>query len=146
MTAIPDLQSFVYRHVAAFGFDPSLPGQIDAVAVGWLGSTVPRSGQLTSAQLAVLERVVADRHVDTGELGYHTCEICLAEVSGGTEQHSRVATIHEGRGDAVLCHGATYYVMPSMILHYVREHEYLPPDEFLFALDQVNRGLRQGSP
>lgn len=33
--------------------------------------------------------------------------------------------------------GATIYVAPTMILHYIAEHHYLPPDEFIKALKVV---------
>jgi len=54
-----------------------------------------------------------------GELGYHRCEICRS--------------IHD-HGEVWIEVGATRYVLPRMILHYVDAHSYLPPPQFVSDL------------
>jgi hypothetical protein len=43
--------------------------------------------------------------------------------------------IRVGNGEVQLAgEGDTVYVAPTMILHYIIEHHYLPPEEFIDAL------------
>ncbi|WP_444843366.1 DUF7919 family protein [Enhygromyxa salina] len=39
-----------------------------------------------------------------------------------------------GSGQIRVLHGATWYASPNLIVHYVAEHEYRPPDVFLDAV------------
>ena len=51
--------------------------------------------------------------------GYHTCELC------GKFEHG---------GNCGVPAGQVLYVAPAMISHYVEEHEYLPPQQFIDAV------------
>lgn len=50
-------------------------------------------------------------------MGFHVCEYCQDETSSG---HVRVS-FSSGRT----------WEMPDMILHYVADHDFRPPDEFM---------------
>ena len=53
-------------------------------------------------------------------MGFHICEYCTGE-------HAETSS-----GDVILkfANGNTY-MMPDMILHYVADHGYLPPEQFV---------------
>jgi hypothetical protein len=51
--------------------------------------------------------------------GYHTCEFCKNAHATGS-----LGVLHEGK----------LYCAPTMIVHYVEQHHYLPPDEFIAAV------------
>lgn len=50
-------------------------------------------------------------------MGFHVCEYCHNEHSSGD------VTLAFANGHS--------WVMPDMILHYVADHDYLPPDDFI---------------
>jgi hypothetical protein len=52
-------------------------------------------------------------------MGFHTCELC--------EEFSSY-------GNVGLPAGELLYVFPEMLAHYVEKHQYLPPEEFIAAL------------
>src|SRR5262252_3924445 len=49
-------------------------------------------------------------------MGYHTCELCGRE---------------RGNGEIRVLGTERFYAAPVLILHYVTQHEYRPPDEFI---------------
>ncbi|PHS00955.1 MAG: hypothetical protein COA78_23230 [Blastopirellula sp.] len=117
-----DLQEESWWHHPESAYDPSLPKEFDAVMIGWLGNKVESIGVISDADLQHLEDLCETRYIDQALLGYHTCEICNK---------------YDDRGEVLLIHEDKYFVVPHMIIHYVKDHKYLPPDEFLSALDQI---------
>ena len=57
-------------------------------------------------------------------LGYHDCEICL-DLG---KKHSDLRNVFIPAKNGVV------YLAPGMIVHYIREHDYLPPDDFINAV------------
>ncbi len=60
--------------------------------------------------------------------GYHTCEFCQQAHATGS-----LGVLFEGK----------LYHAPTMIIHYVEHHQYVPPDEFIEA---VMSGPLPGTP
>jgi hypothetical protein len=52
-------------------------------------------------------------------MGGHTCEFC-----GRAYGHANLAVASE----------SVLYIAPELVLHYVRAHSYLPPEEFVQAV------------
>ena len=50
-------------------------------------------------------------------MGFHVCEYCKDEISSGD------VTLDYGNGNV--------FQVPDMILHYIADHQYLPPEEFI---------------
>ena len=125
MTRYPDLSPYAYGESAAR--DPSI------LNVGWLGRGAPfERGDVPPALVSTLARLCADPVQRTR--GFHPCELCRSPTVG-------VRFLHDGReivlGSAeirVAGSGGIIYAAPNLILHYVTEHRYLPPREFLDAL------------
>lgn len=62
-------------------------------------------------------------------MGFHICEYCRNE---------REEFIETSSGDVQLVfHNGHFYQMPDMLVHYIRDHSYRPPQEFI---DDVMRG------
>lgn len=56
-------------------------------------------------------------------MGFHTCQFC--EAAG--EEHPRTSS-----GDVRMTFtNGHQYVMPDMIVHYVEDHMYAPPEQFV---------------
>lgn len=95
-------------------------------AVGWLHPDHPYSnGDVSPEFLSCLRRFVAKWQSSAIALGFpfagglHECEFC---------QKARAA------GNFGVPCGASLFVAPEMVLHYIEEHGYRPPDEFIAAL------------
>src|SRR6187402_1172267 len=105
------------------------------LAVGWLHPDHPYTqGIVSPGFLARLDAFLERSLESLGTLGwgatggYHTCEFC--EKAWGT---GIVGVLGEGK----------LYCVPKMIAHYVVDHDYAPPAEFVAA---VLSGPLPGSP
>ena len=95
-------------------------------AIGWLSSDqpYPKSG-VPPAFVARLRQFVRLASQSAATLsfpafgGFHTCELC--------EQ------VHDCQNLGVPA-GPLLYIAPAMIGHYVEQHEYCPPAEFVAAV------------
>jgi hypothetical protein len=85
-------------------------------SIGWLGAETPRTGDVPPDVLEALEHYTRFNRVADFFLGQHTCEICHTATS-----NEELWIVWKG----------VRYVVPVMVLHYIREHHYRPPDEFL---------------
>ncbi|MEV8517461.1 hypothetical protein [Dactylosporangium sp. NPDC051484] len=110
----PDLSPYVYRELP-------MPMR----CVGWLGPQLGIQGggsrRLDDPGRARLR--AASWNLVSISLGWHECEFCPAPAR------------FQGNGEyRYYCRGGAIYSAPMMILHYVGEHEYRPPAEFLADL------------
>lgn len=113
---VPDLARVEFRHQPQFAFDPSLPSDLKAIAIGWLGDQVETTGHVAEETMAAIRWAYDNRSIDEGTLGFHTCGICGDYFD---------------RGEFLIQVGEKNYLMPKMILHYIEAHAYCPPAEFL---------------
>lgn len=71
--------------------------------------------------------------------GHHTCEFCgLGEVHAryeGAQKSLGWAEIWIPRLDG---NQNTFYAAPTLIVHYIANHDYCPPKEFLDAVEALN--------
>lgn len=117
------------------------PGSGPMLNVGWLGTELEfRRGETDPEIVEILASLVGEaKHLTRG---YHRCEFCDAPPSGGRARlglHQQVPT-RDGSvvlGSAeihVTGEDGTVYSAPNMIIHYIIEHGYRPPDEFQQAV------------
>lgn len=99
-------------------------------AVGWLAKGKPfPKGPAPEEFVEVLQGFVALGFECTKALrwpiimGVHTCELCRR---------------FDAHGEIGVPDGDQLWVAPRMILHYVMTHSYLPPQEFLTALQRCS--------
>jgi hypothetical protein len=68
----------------------------------------------------------------------HRCEICGASPGvvevGGKKKYLGASEIWIPAGRDV------YYAAPSLVIHYIEEHQYLPPAEFIDAISSLDLG------
>lgn len=115
-----------------YDFPTGLPGTRN---IGWLGPGFPcPTGEVSSC---VLDRL--DTFAQTPAFltrGFHCCHLCQgpSPMCGNGE-----LWLHSA--------GGLIYVAPQMLPHYIREHRYLPPAEFLAIFDApvVAVGEKQAS-
>jgi len=134
-----------------YGVYGSVPEPVTVQTVGWLGDRVPTTGELPAECIERLfDAYEAGMFEPWGGLGPHICEVCLRE-NGVTDYdgvielsllqrlvspavHSRGRTIQVyGHGHHFVRLGNRVFVCPVLILHYILDHGYRPPTDFLDA-------------
>src|ERR1051326_4486028 len=91
-------------------------------AVGWLERGHEfRTGQVRVSVLEKLEALWRAPFAPCVFMGIHRCGLCQVGGPAG------VANLWVPGNEFL-------YVCPELILHYIRAHEYLPPDEFCEAV------------
>jgi hypothetical protein len=117
-----------------------LPAGTVLCAVGWLGDQVPSSGDTREECINRL-MLAYERILSEGTRGSHGCEICTTK-----NQHApggRIGPVIHWRGRALQLYGHGHYLIrslnvvymaPALVLHYILEHHYRPPDEFVDAV------------
>jgi hypothetical protein len=95
-------------------------------AIGWLHPDHPYTkGEVSAAFLARLKEFVARSSISAEALyfvacdGFHTCEFCGRA---------------EGIGNFGVPSGDLLFVAPEMVEHYIEQHSYSPPAEFVAAV------------
>jgi hypothetical protein len=124
-----DLTPYTYTDVRLPGDAPSL------VNFGWLDSNHDyRHGQ---ANPELIERILRLAAKYTNSMrGYHRCPFCR----DGTQVTMLLGNevVYLGHAEIRITAGDTTYVAPSLLPHYMDTHEYVPPAEIIWALEQVN--------
>lgn len=139
-------------------FDIAVSDEITLLNVGWLDdATIPfRQGTLDPRAIDQVATLCLTRQ---GMMrGFHVCRLC-DETS--LPCRGMMTEFHEGRQIAVgngevwfrglpqrgAVNAVTVYIAPTMLLHYIKKHAYLPPDEAIEALlspDYNGPGMKQG--
>jgi hypothetical protein len=111
------------------------------LAVGWLDSEHPYP--MGHVQPDAISRLADLCLVPVHQTrGFHACHFCNASREGGWLHGVRFE--HRGTtrmlGSAeirVQAADGTVFLAPDLIVHYVAEHDYLPPPSFLKALERI---------
>ena len=114
------------------------------ITIGWLGDCIPNRGATSSKCISRLwDAYEAELVISDGTAGWHDCELCHGEdewYPGG-----QVGQIHEWQGRQLRIYGHGHflnqyneivYLSPALILHYILDHEYQPPGEFIEAVEK----------
>jgi hypothetical protein len=128
MTFIPDGSGQVF-------FPAKQDAGRETRSIGWLGDHVPNHGTVGHAALAAIKYFrTAHRRGDPFR-GIHLCEICRKVI---------------GREEFFIDLDSVRYVLPQMVLHYIEDHGYAPPEEFLGQLERFwtseGQGLLEANP
>ncbi len=138
---IPDLSSETYNVHPKDGFE--------YLSVGWLGEKVTHSGDTDPAILFVLEQLARENQLPDSWRGLHDCEICLRGAPPPSFDERFLGVVDEDgrydppsqrsldemdlercardKGEFFVEDGATRYVLPNMINHYITKHRYKLP-------------------
>lgn len=122
MTYYPDLTPYAYE-----------PSDRPMLNVGWLAADRPfPEGVVADCVLKALRVLSVAR--DHQMRGRHECEFCgvdMPRVVGGPDESEEVvlgsAEIHVPAATGLV------YAAPNLVLHYIAEHFYCPPEEFCAA-------------
>ncbi len=133
MTYYEDL--YPYEYFARFE-----PLGLQPVNVGWLDENKPFPKGETSLEFkAKLFEFCLDKYVVQIARGFHTCQFCGVSEHEWYEQSKErygeeAHWLSIGDGEIRVIGQSTLYAAPTLIHHYVVEHNYKPPDEFIEAV------------
>ena len=116
-------------------------------SVGWLDSTHSFSvGVCPTGLVEQLERHISMAWLPRVSCGFHECSFCHPGSDLPPVQRPRATAgqrITAGTQLVLIPGNGFLYSAPDLITHYIRQHGYLPPQEFV---DAVNRCPDQGTP
>jgi hypothetical protein len=118
------------------GIYEPLPDGVQAVAVGWLDADHVFNVGAVSDEFIAQPFEACQARAAARTRGWHRCDLCPHEdshepttVSWGAQS----LAIGDAEVHAVTSEG-TWLVAPTLVLHYVTAHDYLPPPEFVQAI------------
>ena|SRR6266446_5948418 len=138
MTYFSDHSPYAYGH-------GSHPG---VVHVGWLDNTHPYPKGTVDARLIEKMKLLASKPLQLYR-GVHVCELCAEPPDlVKTTLPNRVMLdpncswarwVHQrsSNGEIRVSGGGVVFAAPVLIVHYVEAHSYLPPTQFLKAVDEA---------
>jgi len=126
-----------------YSFAPS-QGEGVVLNVGWLdGSRTYVQGAVPSDFVGRLRDLCASGTTRTR--GWHRCNVCPDGAPYPTAVE-RADTERYLVGDAeirVVGQASVIYAAPTMVIHYVQDHGYRPPDDFIVAVLDAPPGLSE---
>ncbi len=116
------------------------------IHVGWLGRGHEYSRGSVPSHLVSKMKELAEKPCELYR-GYHVCDICERPRDFVGEQSSLEREKWEagrrGRGEIRISSAGVTYAAPVLITHYIEVHGYLPPAEFLRALEEAPNNALQ---
>ncbi len=125
MTYFEDLSPYTYHKAETAE---------NIVNIGWLsvGNKLP-TGMIDIKLLHKL-KILASQPVNLYK-GHHYCDFCPPKKNERTERkfvRNRAKDHPCGNGELrIKSENGITYVAPTLIIHYIEAHHYLPPEEFL---------------
>lgn len=124
----PDLTPYEYAFKTEY----------NVVNVGWLSKDHEfPTGDVSELFLDNLQKfMIKDRH--NIMRGYHHCEVCNDEVFHTIKYND--VLIHLGNGEVWIpdVSKELIYAAPTLLLHHITEHNYLPPSNFIKSCEEFN--------
>ena len=114
--------------------DGVLPAGLTLRAVGWLERSGFPTGTVPKQCIGALVVALRGGIFSDGYRGYHTCTLC-AKFLPEIKWKRRKITL-QGHGHYLVQLGQVVYMAPALLLHYILDHGYRPPDEFLEAVSK----------
>ena len=112
-----------------------IPSGVRAIAIGWLDATHPYTVGSVEPEFTARLFEACRVNAVARTRGWHPCTLCPT-----TGPYPTTATLGDQSmplGDAevrLLARDGTWLVAPTLILHYVTDHGYQPPQEFIEAV------------
>jgi len=138
MTYFPDLSRYEYGRI-------SQPGVLN---VGWLDNTHPFTQGTVDAHLIQKLRLLAAKPVELYR-GSHICELCAEPglpkktlpphhvVLDMNSPYGNWRASRASNGEIRVSRAGVTFAAPVLIVHYIEEHGYLPPVQFLTAVEEA---------
>ena len=137
-------KSMYYKDLSLYIYKLSSPVE-SVFNIGWLSKDQDFSkGRVSPEFLNKLKSVIvgnADFDANFNRIrGVHPCSLC-GERNSEIEYDGQTEMLGMSEVLVPMVSGNDYFAAPSMVYHYIVEHDYLPPKEYLKAVNAVD--LRQ---
>ena len=110
--------------------------------VGWLSGDVKFSKGNIAPELIDKLKLLS-KNLEHITRGHHYCEFCEPPIFSPRGENfvcTLVKDAPNGNGEIWLdSEDGTRYIAPALLVHYIEEHNYLPPKEFLDALSKLSK-------
>jgi len=131
MSYFKDLTQYIYSK----GEKSHLP----VLNIGWLSNSESFiTGETSQEFKDKLYRFCLDEYVVLVMRGFHNCEFCGLSLSEWGKTHpdygKNAGLMGLGDGEIRVIGLSKVYASPTLIYHYVVEHNYKPPQEFVDAV------------
>ncbi|MDF9816428.1 hypothetical protein [Streptomyces sp. SPB162] len=142
MSYFPDLSPYTY-------WDDQTPSKepvtgVPVVNVGWLDDEHEfTTGEPPEGLVEALRKAVTDREYRVTR-GVHSCDLCRTHWVEADNPQAPDEPILLGMSELrALGANDVLYAAPSLVLHYVTDHDYLPPADFCEAVISDRLGGRR---
>ena len=101
-----------------------------STTVGWLEKGKPyTTGKAPNTLVEKLSEFIKTWKITNAYLGIHECDLCEVDLPPGH------LNIIDGLGSRTtfIAYKDKLYIFPDLIIHYIKDHSYLPPAEFIEA-------------
>ncbi|MGW3958083.1 DUF7919 family protein [Streptomyces sp. NPDC004752] len=119
-----------YPDLSPYSYDQS---SRDMVNVGWLSTQHPYPKGIVDERVVTALKVLSIAY-ENQMRGIHSCEFCDGDrtfvFDGPTGETEAWLGSAEIRVEGV---DGTCYAAPNLVIHYITEHHYCPPEEFCQA-------------
>jgi len=102
------------------------------LCVGWLDSEYAFPTGVVDPVIAARISKLCDKPINLMR-GYQYCSFCIA-ASRQRGCMPKIVAMPHGNGEIHVQGIGRVYVSPTLVAHYITEHAYLPPAEFLEAI------------
>jgi hypothetical protein len=109
-----------------------LPTDLQLFAVGWIEEAGFTTGAVPEEFVEALVAAYPTKIVPDGTRGWHTCTLCHV-VMPKVEWKGKEVDV-AGYGHYLVRYEQAVYMAPALILHYILDHHYRPPQIFIDAV------------
>jgi hypothetical protein len=125
-----------FADLTPYAYDRPEPDP-NVLNVGWLSAGQPFAKGVPDQRFVEALRKLVARPTMLHR-GVHVCEFCLQptlrQSAAGLKKFLDAPPDTAGNGQIRVRGGQVTYAAPTLILHYVLEHHYAPPEEFIAAV------------
>jgi hypothetical protein len=112
--------------------DVYLPAGLRLFAVGWIEEPGFTTDSVPEECIEALFTAYPDKIIPDGTRGWHTCTFCEEDMP---EVEWKGKTIDlMGNGHYLVRYENSVYMAPALLLHYILNHHYRPPQVFIDAV------------
>lgn len=125
-----------FEDLSPYAYGRAEPDQF-ILNIGWLSyENTYQTGTVDKKKLDKL-RILVSEPINLSR-GLYECEFCPPSIYEKVDGHfvgKKTRSCPSGNGEIrVKGKNGIIYVAPTLITHYIEEHNYLPPEEFLNAI------------
>lgn len=118
-------------HILNVG-DVYLPAELQLYAIGWIEEAGFTTAEVPDEFVEALIAAYPSKIIPDGTRGWHTCTLCSVEMPKVEWKGKEIDVT--GYGHYLVRYEEAVYMAPALLLHYVLDHNYCPPQVFIDAV------------